>query len=114
MCFCCYFLNQKTARFRNFMGYNRQWLEETGSEDSHARTLWALGTTLERSSNPSLTGVASLLFERALPPVLSCAHPRPWAFALLGINAYLERFGGDRLAQQARPTLAERPLAPSR
>ncbi|MEO7910315.1 MAG: glycosyltransferase family 4 protein, partial [Roseiflexaceae bacterium] len=68
--------NPATARFRNFMGYDRQWLEQIGSEDSHARALWALGTTLERSTNLSLTGVASLLFERALPAVLAFDHPR--------------------------------------
>ena len=111
MAFLWHAFNPQTARFRNFMGYNREWLEQTGSEDSHARTLWALGTTLERSTNQSLTGVASLLFERALPAVLSFEHPRPWAFALLGIHAYLERFGGDRLAQQASQSLAERLLS---
>jgi glycosyltransferase involved in cell wall biosynthesis len=111
MAFLWHAFNPQTARFRNFMSYDRQWLEQTGSEDSHARTLWALGTTLERSTNPSLTGVASLLFERALPAVRSFEHPRPWAFALLGIHAYLQRFGGDRLAQQVRQALAERLLA---
>jgi hypothetical protein len=35
--------NPDTKRFRNFMGFNRRWLEDKGSEDSHGRTLWALG-----------------------------------------------------------------------
>ena len=35
--------NPDTRRFRNFMSYDRRWLEESGSEDSHGRTLWALG-----------------------------------------------------------------------
>ena len=34
--------NPDTKRFRNFMGFNRTWLEDKGSEDSHGRTLWAL------------------------------------------------------------------------
>src|SRR6266478_7078936 len=34
--------NPGTRRFRNFMSYDRRWLEEAGSEDSHGRTLWAL------------------------------------------------------------------------
>src|SRR5437667_3071075 len=34
--------NPDTRRFRNFMTYDRRWLEESGSEDSHGRTLWAL------------------------------------------------------------------------
>jgi glycosyltransferase involved in cell wall biosynthesis len=44
-------LNQETHRFRNFMSHGRQWLEEAGSEDSHARALWALGTCAGRSHN---------------------------------------------------------------
>ena len=34
-------LNPETGRFRNFMSHGRQWLEDSGSEDSHARALWA-------------------------------------------------------------------------
>ena len=44
----------KTGRFRNFMGYQRNWLEENGSDDSHGRALWALGTVLGRSNTPAL------------------------------------------------------------
>ena len=35
--------NPDTRRFRNFMSFDRRWLEDRGSEDSHGRTLWALG-----------------------------------------------------------------------
>src|SRR3546814_18360837 len=35
------------GRFRNFMRYDRQWLEREGSEDSFGRGLWALGRTAE-------------------------------------------------------------------
>src|SRR6202158_2469166 len=38
-------------RFRNFLGYDRRWMEDQGSEDSHGRALWALGTLLARSEN---------------------------------------------------------------
>src|SRR5580700_3080665 len=38
--------NAKKSRFRNFLGYDRRWKEEQGSEDSHGRALWALGTVL--------------------------------------------------------------------
>ena len=111
MAFLRHAFNPERGRFRNFMGYDRRWLEEIGSEDSHARALWALGTVLSRSYDPSLLGIASPLFARALPAALAFEHPRPWAFALLGIHAYLQHFDGDRAAQQACRTLAERLLA---
>lgn len=98
----------ETRRFRNFMAYNRTWLEPVGSEDAHGRSLWALGTTLGASEDRSLRGVAGGLFERALPVTLGFTSPRAWAFTLLGISAYLERFAGDRSVQGLQLTLAER------
>src|SRR6185437_13739175 len=45
--------NPDTHRFRNFMGYDRRWLEESGSEDSHGRTLWALGECAHSDADPA-------------------------------------------------------------
>ena len=87
-------LNQETHRFRNFMSHGRQWLEEAGSEDSHARALWALGICAGRSRNEGHQRLSAQLFERALPTVDSFTSPRAWAFTLLGIHEYLGRFSG--------------------
>lgn len=108
LAFIAYAFNPQTGRFRNFMNYQRNWLEKSGSDDSHGRTLWALGTVLGRSTIPSLRGIASGLFEAALPAIPDTTSPRAWAFALLGIHEYLRRFEGDRLANQMRDELAER------
>jgi hypothetical protein len=43
-----------TGRFRNFMSFDRKWLEKHGSEDSHGRTLWALGAVVGRTRSESL------------------------------------------------------------
>jgi hypothetical protein len=108
--FVWYAFNAKTGRFRNFMSYQRDWLEETGSDDSHGRALWALGTVLGRSNTPALQNMAGWVFERSLPAVLDTTSPRAWAFALIGINEYLQRFAGDRTITQAREVLAGRLL----
>ncbi|MEN7973339.1 MAG: glycosyltransferase family 4 protein [Verrucomicrobiota bacterium] len=110
LAFVAYAFNPKTGRFRNFMDYQRNWLEESGSDDSHGRTLWALGTVLGRSTIPSLRGIASGLFEKALPAISRTTSPRAWAFTLLGIHEYLRRFEGDRLVNRIRDQLAERLL----
>jgi glycosyltransferase involved in cell wall biosynthesis len=111
LAFLDFAFNSQEGRFRNFLSFSRQWLEEFGSEDSHSRALWALGTVVGRSSDEGLVGVASALFERALPAVLSFTWPRSWAFALLGIDEYLKRLGGDRGVQQMREELAGRLMA---
>jgi glycosyltransferase involved in cell wall biosynthesis len=111
LAFVWYAFNPENGRFRNFMNYQRGWLEELGSEDSHGRTLWALGTVLGRSNTPALQSMAGQLFERALPSILETGHPRAWAFALMGIHEYLRRFAGDRKANQVRQELAGRLMA---
>ncbi len=108
LAFMWYALNTGNGHFRNFLNYQRQWLEERGSEDSHGRALWALGMVLGRSEMPPFLGIAGRLFERALPAILDSTSPRAWAFALLGIHEYLRRFGGDRMANQAREELSAR------
>ena len=111
LAFIGYAFNRANGRFRNFMDYQRNWLEESGSDDSHGRTLWALGTVLGRSSIPALQSMAGWLFEQTLPAILQTTSPRAWAFTLIGIHEYLRRFDGDSRANQVRNELAERLLA---
>jgi glycosyltransferase involved in cell wall biosynthesis len=108
LAFVWYAFNTATGRFRNFMDYQRNWLEEKGSDDSHGRTLWALGALLGRSNIPALHSMAGRLFEQALPVITHTTSPRAWAFALIGIHDYLRRFDGDRRASQVREELAGR------
>jgi glycosyltransferase involved in cell wall biosynthesis len=100
--------NPDTRRFRNFMGFNRAWLEAFGSEDSHARTLWALGECARSDSNPSRRGWAGSLFAQALPTAKAFRSPRAWAFTLLGLDAYCAAAPNDLSARDARPFLADR------
>src|SRR5207302_5127505 len=80
--------NPDTRRFRNFMGFNRTWLEDMGSEDSHGRTLWALGQTARGDASPSRRVWAAALFAEALSTAAAFRSPRAWAFTLLGLDAY--------------------------
>jgi len=100
--------NPHTGRFRNFMSHGRQWLEETGSEDSHARALWALGTGAGRSRKEGHRRLSALIFDHGLPVVLAFNSPRAWAFALLGIHEYLRRFDKNTTVISAREILTRK------
>jgi glycosyltransferase involved in cell wall biosynthesis len=102
--------NPEKKRFRNFLGYNHRWKEDQGSEDSHGRALWALGTLLARSTNQGLRGAAGRLFEFSVPAVVEFHSPRACAYALLGMQEYLDAYPGDRDAQRVRLALAQRLL----
>jgi glycosyltransferase involved in cell wall biosynthesis len=99
-----------SGRFRNFLDYDRRWLENFGSDDSHGRALWSLGKVLGVSQNAGLRGAAGRLFEAAVPATLKFTSPRAWAYSILGIQAYLDWFPGDRSMQGVRNELANRLL----
>lgn len=111
LAFVSHAFNEDSRRFRNFMAYSREWVEERGSEDSHGRALWALGAVVGRSSGPGRKGLAGHLFHAALPAALEFESPRAWAFALLGIHEYLRAFQGESGVEILRKRLSERLLS---
>lgn len=100
--------NEENGRFRNFMSYDRRWLEEVGSEDSHGRAIWGLGEAVALGGADDLHGAAQRIFDQALPAMAEFTSPRAWAFGLVGIHAYLRRFSGDSAVRRMRETLAGR------
>lgn len=103
--------NPDTRRFRNFMSYDRRWLEPQGSEDSHGRTLWALGAVARFDNSGPRRRWAASLFAQALPIVESFGSPRAWTFTLLGLDDYCDAMPSDELAARLRVGLADRLLA---
>lgn len=108
----CAFLNHaytgEYQRFRNFMGYDRSWLEAVGSDDSTGRTIWALGVCIGRSADRNAVTWAMSLMEKVLPSVVDMSSPRAWAFALLGIYEYQKKFNDDRLAKNIERQLLDK------
>ena len=98
-------------RFHNFMGYDRRWQEEVGSEDSHGRAIWGLGIAVALARSDDIRAAAQTLFEKALPTVIDFSSPRAWAFALVGIKGYLSRFSGDSEVRRIRERLADKLLS---
>jgi glycosyltransferase involved in cell wall biosynthesis len=110
LAFLWFAFDPATRRFRNCLSYERQWQEPGGSEDSHGRAVWGLGTVLGRSKEAGLRGAAGRLFELAIPAAVEFKSPRACAFTLLGLQEYLDSFPGDRAALNASDALANRLL----
>lgn len=108
LAFLFYAFNHENGRFRNFMSYDRRWLELAGSEDSHARALWGLGVAVKESPDGSIRNLAMRLFLEALPAVEHFSSPRGWAYTVLGLQAYLSTYEGDIFARKIRDDLANR------
>lgn len=100
--------NSQTTSFRNFMSYNRVWLEEQGSQDSQGRALWALGVCCALSRESGCVALATNLFHKGLTVASRLHHPRAISFSLVGIHAYLARFSGDTKVKRVRLELAQK------
>jgi len=87
-----------SRRFHNFLSVDERWLDEHGSEDSHGRALWALGTAVGHSEHWNPSQRDEQLFVQALPAALEFTSPRAWAFSLMGIHEYLHPLRGGRPA----------------
>lgn len=106
--FILYAFNEENNRFRNFMGYDRTWIEEMGSEDCHGRAIWALGVTVAISEKKEASDIVLDIFEKAVSTLSDFNSPRALAFGLVGIHAYLERFSGDIKIKQFRKEIANK------
>ena len=106
--FLLYAFNEKEGRFRNFMTYSRQWMEEIGSEDSHGRALWCLGKAVAFLDDLGHLAMSTTLFKKALREAENFLSPRAIAFSLVGMHAYLDKFSGDSDVRRIRDVLANR------
>jgi hypothetical protein len=100
--------NPGNGCFRNFMSYDRNWLEEQGSEDSHGRALWGLGVAAASLPVSGYRDTAVWLITQAAPAVQSFSSPRAWAFSILGLNEYLRTAPGNEECEYLYLSLALR------
>jgi len=101
-------VDEKTGRVKNFMSYDRRWLEEYGSDDCQGRVVHAIGYAIAHASNKNIDGVAISLFKLLLKPVKKISAPRAWAQIIIGAIYYLRRFGGDTEVKEIAVTLMDK------
>ena len=77
--------NNDAGRFRNFMGYDRAWLEDVGSDDSVARAWWSVAVTASEAGSSALRQWARELGARITPHLDSFTALRTYAFLVLGL-----------------------------
>lgn len=109
--FVQYAWNHDQRRFRNFMNFDRTWCEETGSEDSNGRALWALGVTARDAKALKHRDWASALFDATASIALELGSPRARAFAMLGAAAMLEAHPGHALSREILTRFGEELIA---
>ncbi len=88
--------NDGAGRFRNFMGYDRTWLEDVGSDDSVARAWWSVAVTASEAGSPALRRWARDLSVRITQHLDSFTAIRTYAFLVLGLASLVRAEPGLR------------------
>jgi len=87
-------LNPATGRFRNFMSYDRRWLDEHGGENAQARAVRALVAAAHRLDG-AVGHTARELLRRSWPALEGLSHPRAQAIALIALAERAENEGPE-------------------
>jgi glycosyltransferase involved in cell wall biosynthesis len=83
--------NEDAGAFRNFMSFERAWLEERGSPDSIGRSFWSLAVTAVEAEEAQQRRWAESLIGRVWPYLGGATpHLRTKAFTLLGLSLLIE------------------------
>jgi hypothetical protein len=101
-------MHRSDGKFHNLLGYNKEYLDEEGTEDSLGHSLWALGKTMNSRATEDMKKLAKWLFDNSLPQARKFTSPRAKAFTILGLSEYHESYPSDRNIQQDITFFADR------
>ncbi len=90
-----HYMQNADGTFRNFLSFNRSFLDEIGSEDSFGRTIWALGYLLWNAPNDAYYQTGKLVFFNASPNFEKLKSIRSIANTMIGISYYLKSNPSD-------------------
>jgi glycosyltransferase involved in cell wall biosynthesis len=100
--------NDDTGAFRNFMSYERTWLEAKGSEDSIGRSFWSVAVTAVQADDLGERRWAESLIGKVWPHLRAFSSPRTNAFVLLGLSVLIEGgLASEEMKHDARANAAD-------
>ncbi len=102
------YMQTDSGTFRNFLSFNRDFLDEQGSEDSFGRTIWALGYLITHSPKLAYKEFGTDLFSTSIQHFDKLQHLRGIANTIIGISYYLKGYGGDEAMVQRMNQMAKK------
>ena len=90
-----HYMQTEDGNFRNFLSFDRRYLDEVGSEDSFGRTIWALGHLISCAASNSYREFAIEIFQKSIRHFKALHHLRGMANSIIGISLYLQVFPTD-------------------
>lgn len=102
-----HYMQKEDGRFHNFLSFNRNYLDEVGSEDSFGRTIWALGYLLAHAPMDAYYQAVKMIFSRAAPNFGKIQSIRGIAYTIIGICHYLKVHTSDEVMKRSLRTLTD-------
>lgn len=90
------YMQRLDGYFRNFLSYDRRFLDDIGSEDSMGRALWACGYAIDSTLPEGNRRAAKEMFDKGFPRANDFTSPRAKAFTILGLSHYQHAFPNDQ------------------
>jgi len=103
-----HYMQNADGTFRNFLSFNRNFLDEIGSEDSFGRTIWALGYLLGNAPNDAYYQTGKSVFFNASPYFEKLKSIRGIANTMIGISYYLKNNPSDDSMAERLRNLAQK------
>ncbi len=105
------YMQRDDGLFRNFLSYNRSFLDEVGSDDAFGRTIWALGFLIRFSPHDAFFQLANQLFAKAYPHFRNIRSIRGIADTIIGVCHYLHRYSSDEGMNETLKEMVRRIVA---
>jgi glycosyltransferase involved in cell wall biosynthesis len=90
-----HYMQNDDGTFKNFLSFNRNFLDEVGSEDSFGRAIWALGYLIGNAPNDAYFQSGKEIFFDAAPNFEKLKSIRSIANTIIGISYYLKSNPSD-------------------
>lgn len=103
-----HYVQRKSGFFGNFLSFNRNFLDDIGSEDSFGRTIWALGYLLDNAPNDAYYQAGRLVFFDAAPNFEKLQSIRSIANTMIGISHYIKSNPSDEVMAERLRNLANK------
>jgi glycosyltransferase involved in cell wall biosynthesis len=101
-----HYMQNEDGSFRNFLSFRRDFADESGSEDSFGRAIWALGYLLGNAPNDAYFQSGKEIFFDAAPNFEKLRSIRSIANTIIGICYYLQSCPNDEGMTERLRTIA--------
>ena len=102
------YMQNDDGYFRNFLSYDKRYLDDSGSEDAFGRSVWALGYLVDNSPNDSCGKLGEELFRKAEPHFKGLQYLRGISNTIIGISYYLRRHPSEKYLLETLNCLTEK------